>query len=166
MFGEVQTICRKVQNLEKFPNGILILLRIFYKHIAGAAMKQLILFFTLTFAVGVYAADKTKSVTLTISGMTCESCANTVEKALKKVDGVKKATVNLSEKTATVVLANTKSTTSTLIRAVSDAGFTASAGTSASKSGMEKKNGTKEECGDGCCEEDSKTESKSKKESK
>ncbi|MEW5799274.1 MAG: heavy metal-associated domain-containing protein [Bacteroidota bacterium] len=126
-------------------------------------MKQLILLFTLIFTVGVFAADKNKSVTLTVSGMTCESCANTVEKALKKVDGVKEAKVNLSEKTATVVLASSKTTTTLLIKAVTDAGFSASAGTSTSKTEMKKKNGNKEECGNGCCDDGSGVESKPKK---
>ena len=129
-------------------------------------MKQLILLFALTFAVSIFAADKNKSVTLNISGMTCESCANTVEKALKKVDGVKEAKVNLSEKTATVVLASTKATTASLIKAVSDAGFSASAGTSGSKTDMKKKNSDKEECGDGCCDDESGSGKKPKKEVK
>ncbi|MBI2427698.1 MAG: cation transporter [Ignavibacteriales bacterium] len=128
-------------------------------------MKRLILL-TLVFTVGIFAADKSKSVTLTVSGMTCESCANTVEKALKKVDGVKEAKVNLSEKSATIVLASAKATTALLIKAVSDVGFTASTGKATSKTEVKKKNTEKEECGDGCCDDESGTESKPKKEVK
>ncbi len=127
-------------------------------------MKQLVFLLTILFAVNVFAADKNKTVTLTVSGMTCESCANTVEKALKKVDGVKEAKVSLSEKTATVVLAS--ATTTSLIKAVSDAGFSASAGTSGSKTEMKKKNSDKEECGDGCCDDESGSGKKPKKEVK
>lgn len=129
-------------------------------------MKRQILFLTLVFTVGLFAGDKNKSVTLTVSGMTCESCANTVEKALKKVDGVKEAKVNLSEKTATVVLASTKASTASLIKAVSDAGFSASTGPSTSKTKMKKKNSGDDECGEGCCDDESSDESKPKKERK
>lgn len=40
--------------------------------------------------------------TYTITGMTCDGCANTVKKLLSKVTGVKEATVSLSEKTAEI----------------------------------------------------------------
>lgn len=126
----------------------------------------MILLLTLIFCVGVTAADKNKSVTLSVSGMTCESCANTVEKALKKVDGVKEVKVNLSGKTATVVLASTKATTASLIKAVSDAGFSASTGKSTTNAEMKKKKGDDENCGDGCCDDESGSGSKPKKESK
>ncbi|MGB3995483.1 MAG: cation transporter, partial [Acetomicrobium sp.] len=39
-----------------------------------------------------------------VTGMTCATCAMIVEKALKKVDGVKFAAVNLATETAFVVL--------------------------------------------------------------
>ena len=39
-----------------------------------------------------------------IEGMMCNHCKMTVEKALKSVDGVTDAVVNLEEKTATVTL--------------------------------------------------------------
>jgi len=45
---------------------------------------------------------ETKQVTLPITGMTCANCVATVERNLKKVDGVQTAIVNLSSERATV----------------------------------------------------------------
>lgn len=44
--------------------------------------------------------------TYTITGMTCDGCANTVKKLLSNVAGVKEATVSLQEKTAEVTHEN------------------------------------------------------------
>ena len=44
----------------------------------------------------------TKNVTLPVTGMTCANCVATVERNLKKVDGVEQAMVNLSSERATV----------------------------------------------------------------
>jgi Cu+-exporting ATPase len=43
-----------------------------------------------------------KQVTLPVTGMTCANCVATVERNLKKVDGVQVALVNLSTERATV----------------------------------------------------------------
>lgn len=43
-----------------------------------------------------------KQVTLPVTGMTCANCVATVERGLKKVDGVQSALVNLSSERATV----------------------------------------------------------------
>lgn len=40
--------------------------------------------------------------TYTVTGMTCDGCANTVRKLLSKVVGVKEANVSLNEKTAEI----------------------------------------------------------------
>ena len=45
---------------------------------------------------------QTQQLTLPITGMTCANCVATVERNLKKVDGVQNATVNLSSERATV----------------------------------------------------------------
>ena len=45
---------------------------------------------------------ETRQVTLPITGMTCANCVATVERNLKKVDGVQTAIVNLSSERATV----------------------------------------------------------------
>src|SRR5512141_1135922 len=44
----------------------------------------------------------TKQLTLPITGMTCANCVATVERNLKKLDGVNNAVVNLSSERATV----------------------------------------------------------------
>jgi mercuric transport protein len=109
-----------------------------------------------------FAAEKTKTVTLNISGMTCESCAGTVEKALQKVNGVKEAKVDLKNKKAVVTFASAKTSSANLIKAVSDAGFDASEG-SAPKAGMKKQSSGEENCEDGCCGEEDAAPAKSKK---
>ena len=45
---------------------------------------------------------ETKKITLPITGMTCANCVTTVERNLKRVDGVKLANVNLATERATV----------------------------------------------------------------
>jgi len=49
-------------------------------------------------------ASSGKSVNLSLSGMTCASCANIIERTLNKVPGVKKASVNFSAEKALVFL--------------------------------------------------------------
>ncbi|XID74965.1 heavy metal translocating P-type ATPase [Alkanindiges sp. WGS2144] len=63
-------------------------------------------------------------VTLSIEGMTCASCVARVEKALKKVDGVQSATVNLATEQAWVQ-ANATVQASDLIEAIKKAGYDA-----------------------------------------
>lgn len=46
--------------------------------------------------------EKTKQIILPIKGMTCANCVATVERNLKKVDGVSNSAVNLSSERATV----------------------------------------------------------------
>lgn len=43
-----------------------------------------------------------QKITLKLTGMTCASCAQNIEKVLNKIDGVKKATVNFSVEKATI----------------------------------------------------------------
>jgi len=47
-------------------------------------------------------ARKTERLTLKIGGMTCASCVHTIEKALKKTEGILKANVNLATEEATI----------------------------------------------------------------
>lgn len=66
-----------------------------------------------------------EKATLSISGMTCAACANRVEKALKKVDGVINANVNLATEKARVDYVPGKTSLDQLIAAVQRAGYTA-----------------------------------------
>jgi|WetSurMetagenome_2_1015567.scaffolds.fasta_scaffold326477_2 periplasmic mercuric ion binding protein len=55
----------------------------------------------------------------------CSSCVATVTKALKKIDGVKTAKVDLKAKTATVTFAASKVTVNKLELAIAEAGYDA-----------------------------------------
>ncbi|NOZ64424.1 MAG: copper-translocating P-type ATPase [Caldiserica bacterium] len=70
-----------------------------------------------------------KRVILPVQGMTCASCANKVEAALKKVEGVENANVNLATERATVELASDKVNLDTLISAVKTTGYEVSSET-------------------------------------
>jgi len=62
-------------------------------------------------------------VTLSVQGMTCSSCVNTVEKALNKVEGVS-ATINFATETAHI-LAPADMNPKDLIKIVEKAGYSA-----------------------------------------
>lgn len=64
------------------------------------------------------------SKTIKVQGMTCEHCVNTVQKAILKVDNTAKVNVDL--KTG-LVSVDTMQPRETLIAAVKDAGYEATA---------------------------------------
>ena len=68
-----------------------------------------------------------RSVTLEITGMHCAACAQTVEKALRRVGGVAEANVNLAAETARVTFDPTQTGIKRLIAVVQDTGYTAEA---------------------------------------
>jgi len=65
----------------------------------------------------------TKQLTLPITGMTCANCVATVERNLKKLDGVQTAVVNLSSERATVDFEPAKLQLSDVIARVNRAGY-------------------------------------------
>src|SRR6266508_4868233 len=65
----------------------------------------------------------TKQLTLPITGMTCANCVATVERNLKKLDGVNTAVVNLSSERATVQFDSAKLALSDMIARVQRAGY-------------------------------------------
>ncbi|MFT4193976.1 cation transporter, partial [Ottowia sp.] len=65
----------------------------------------------------------TTTLDLGIGGMTCASCVSRVEKALKKVPGVRDAAVNLATESARVAYAGGEDLAPQLRRAVRDAGY-------------------------------------------
>ena len=60
---------------------------------------------------------------LTITGMTCANCVNTVSKALAKVEGVSEVNVNFATEKATVAYDETKVTADNLISMVENRGY-------------------------------------------
>ena len=70
----------------------------------------------------------TKQLTLPITGMTCANCVATVERNLKKLDGVNTAVVNLSSERATVDFDSAKLGLSDMIARVQRAGYDVATG--------------------------------------
>ena len=64
-----------------------------------------------------------KQVVLPITGMTCANCVATIERNLKKMDGVSVAVVNLSSERATVEFDPGKQTIETVVQRVQRAGY-------------------------------------------
>ena len=62
-------------------------------------------------------------LSLPVQGMTCASCVLRVEKALKRVEGVTEAAVNLATERATVTFDPTRTTVNQLRAAVEDSGY-------------------------------------------
>jgi periplasmic mercuric ion binding protein len=69
----------------------------------------------------VWASEKT--VTLNVSGMTCEACPITVKKALQKVPGVSKIDVLYEKKQVVVMFDDSKTNTDSLVKATTNAGY-------------------------------------------
>lgn len=64
------------------------------------------------------------STTITVEGMTCEHCEQTVEEALEGVNGVRDASADRESERASV---NGDADITTLVQAVEDAGYSAHA---------------------------------------
>ena len=68
-----------------------------------------------------WAASKT--VTLSVPGMTCWACPITIKKALSELDGVTDTEVSFDKKEALVTFDDTKTSVSALIEATTNAGY-------------------------------------------
>lgn len=66
-----------------------------------------------------------KRVNLSLTGMHCASCANIIERSVKKVPGVQQASVNFAAEKALVTYDDSKATIQQLISAVEKAGYKA-----------------------------------------
>jgi Cu+-exporting ATPase len=62
-------------------------------------------------------------IDLAVTGMSCASCAANVERALRKVDGVREANVNIATATATVLFDPKLASPTDFARAIRDAGY-------------------------------------------
>jgi len=67
--------------------------------------------------------ERTREVSLKITGMTCAACAAKIEKALSSLEGVKRANVNLATEKATVEYMPEVVTLMDLRKAVQDVGY-------------------------------------------
>ncbi|MFD1736729.1 heavy metal translocating P-type ATPase [Bacillus salitolerans] len=81
----------------------------------------------------------TKKATFSISGMTCASCVNRIEKSISKLSGVQKVHVNLANESATVEYIEEQVTTSQLVKAIEKLGYRASLGESTEEAEKDKK---------------------------
>ncbi len=87
-------------------------------------MKKIaVLLITLAATLGVPAWAATRTVTLSVPGMTCAACPITVKKALSKVAGVEKIEVSFAKKEAVVTFDDTKANVEVLTKATKDAGY-------------------------------------------
>ena len=74
-----------------------------------------------------------------VTGMTCSACSSRVEKAVSKLEGMEKASVNLLTNSMQVVYDEAKVNTETIVQAVVDAGYGAEP-VETGRSGVTKKN--------------------------
>ncbi len=86
-------------------------------------MKKLITLLALAAALSTPAWAATRTVTLSVPGMTCATCPITVKKALSKVEGVIEAKVTWEPKEATVTYDDTKTSPAALTQATENAGY-------------------------------------------
>ena len=89
-------------------------------------MKKLATLIALAAAPMGPAWAATKTVTLSVPGMTCAACPITVKKALTKVDGVQKAEVSYEKREAVVTFDDAKTNADALTKATANAGYPSS----------------------------------------
>ena len=66
-----------------------------------------------------------REITLPISGMTCASCSNAVQRVIGKLDGVQEVSVNLATEKARVIYDSSQTRISEIKNAVAKAGYQA-----------------------------------------
>jgi periplasmic mercuric ion binding protein len=86
-------------------------------------LKSSILVVVAMIALTAPAWASEKTVTLNVSGMTCEACPITVKKALQKVPGVSKIDVLYEKKQVVVMFDDSKTNTDSLVKATTNAGY-------------------------------------------
>lgn len=88
-------------------------------------MKKLATAIALAATLGAPAWAATKTVTLSVPGMTCASCPITVKMALFKVAGVQKTEVSYEKREAVVTFDDAKTNAGALAKATANAGYPA-----------------------------------------
>lgn len=76
-------------------------------------------------AAPILKSDVNSRLNLSLFGMHCSSCANIIERSLKKVPGVKNAAVNFAAEKASVIFDDLVANSKVLIDAISKAGYKA-----------------------------------------
>ena len=89
-------------------------------------MKRLLALIALAVAFSSPLWAATKTVTLSVPGMTCAACPITVKKALSRVEGVSKIEVRLEKKEAVVTFDDAKTKVEALLDATNNAGYPSS----------------------------------------
>jgi len=86
-------------------------------------MKKLITLISLASMLSVPAWAATRTIVLSVSGMTCAACPITVRKALNKVAGVEKVEVSFEKQETLVTFDDAKTNPEALAKATKDAGY-------------------------------------------
>lgn len=68
-----------------------------------------------------------KSVTVSVSGMSCGSCVRHIQKALEELGGVEASEVNLAAREVTVSFDPQKAGVRAIVRAIRESGYAAEA---------------------------------------
>ncbi len=88
-------------------------------------MKKLLASLLLVFASAYVAIADTKTVTLTVKGWTCGSCASATRIALKKTEGVEAVKTDLEKAETTVTYDDAKTTVDKIVQAIERLGYKA-----------------------------------------
>lgn len=86
-------------------------------------MKKLSVLLALATTLSTPAWAASKTVTLSVPGMTCAACPITVKKAISKVEGVSKVDVTFETREAVVTFDDAKTSVQKLTKATTDAGY-------------------------------------------
>lgn len=90
-------------------------------------MRNILLGLIITTSTGLAWAASPKQVVLQVKNVTCPACSITIEKALDKVSGVTARRVDTRAATVTVTFDAERTSTAAIAKAITDAGFTATA---------------------------------------
>lgn len=86
-------------------------------------MKKLATLIVLATTVSAPVWAATKTVTLSVPGMTCAACPITVKKAISKVAGVEKTEISFKKREAVVTFDDAKTNIEVLTKATENAGY-------------------------------------------
>ena len=90
-------------------------------------MRKILLGLILTASMGLVFAATPKQVTLRVENMTCPACSITIEKALDKVPGITARRIDTQTATVTVAFDAERTNAAAIAKAITDAGFPATA---------------------------------------